>query len=291
MDNFEQMLKEEHEAHDISAKLGCIIDDKGWKGLVAEIDWYDNNGQIHYDDYMNDWGSKSSRVHELGSFLLDVSQEYVVDKYMDGGKKAFAHYPQGMIDIGDNKNTIIVKIPNAFDANKSNTLTLTKFRDTESFAAHLPCYFCAKEAQTEKGVLYYRTQLPSGKWGSVEICLPCLEHINKVKEGKWIKRTDPNNPQRFYYSKGDRLDYDAKTKKHGAYIRSGGGNWNEQQNAKGMGFDNELGKLVKIPNHLTKDFLSNSKTSRKRRKTSKRGMGFVLGGIVFALVAQRGVKK
>ena len=135
VDNFEQMLKEEHEAHDISAKLGSIIDDKGWKGLVAEIGWYDNNGQIHYYDYMNDWGSKSSRVHELGSFLLDVSQEYVVDKYRDGGKKAFAHYPQGMIDIGDNKNTIIVKIPNAFDANKSNTLTLTKFRDTESFAS------------------------------------------------------------------------------------------------------------------------------------------------------------
>ena len=161
----------------------------------------------------------------------------------------------------------------------------------ESFAAHLPCYFCSKEAQTEKGVLYYRTQLPDGKWGSVEICLPCLEDINKVKEGKWIKRTDPNNPQRFYYSKGDRLDYDAKTKKHGAYIRSGGGNWNEQQNAKGMGYDNGLGKLVKLPNHLTKDFLSNSKTPHKKEITSKRGMGFVLGGIALVLVVQQGLKK
>tara|TARA_Y100000310_G_C20647514_1_gene797464 strand:+ start:25 stop:1674 length:1650 start_codon:yes stop_codon:yes gene_type:complete len=161
----------------------------------------------------------------------------------------------------------------------------------EGEADEMPCYFCGKEAQTEKGVLYYRTQLPGGKWGSVEICLPCLEHINKVKEGKWIKRTDPNNPQRFYYSKGDRLDYDAKTKKHGAYIRSGGGDWNEQQNAKGMGYDNGLGKLVKLPNHLTKDFLSNSKTPHKKGITSKRGMGFVLGGIALVLVVQQGLKK
>jgi len=38
----------------------------------------------------------------------------------------------------------------------------------------LPCFYCSKESLTDKGVLYYRAQLPDGKWGSVEVCLSCL---------------------------------------------------------------------------------------------------------------------
>ena len=38
----------------------------------------------------------------------------------------------------------------------------------------LPCYFCGAEALTEKGTLYTRAQLPSGKWDSVAVCIECL---------------------------------------------------------------------------------------------------------------------
>lgn len=38
------------------------------------------------------------------------------------------------------------------------------------------CFFCKKESHVEgKGVPYYRAQLPSGKWDSVPICIPCLK--------------------------------------------------------------------------------------------------------------------
>ena len=40
----------------------------------------------------------------------------------------------------------------------------------------LPCFYCGAEALTDKGVLYYRAQLPSGKWDSVEVCQPCLQN-------------------------------------------------------------------------------------------------------------------
>ena len=49
---------------------------------------------------------------------------------------------------------------------------------TENFDAEdiqLPCFDCGNEALTEKGVIYYRAQLPSGKWDSVELCLDCFK--------------------------------------------------------------------------------------------------------------------
>lgn len=48
---------------------------------------------------------------------------------------------------------------------------------TESFGAEvsLPCFYCGNETLTDRGVLYYRAQLPDGSWDSVEVCLPCLQ--------------------------------------------------------------------------------------------------------------------
>ena len=57
----------------------------------------------------------------------------------------------------------------------------------ESFAAgdtiQFPCFYCGDETLTSRGILYYRAQLPSGKWGSVEVCEPCLrkQHENRAE--------------------------------------------------------------------------------------------------------------
>ena len=46
---------------------------------------------------------------------------------------------------------------------------------------------------------------------------------------KWYKRTDPANPNRFYYSKNNRPEYTEEDIMHGAYgLRLGNdGRWNE----------------------------------------------------------------
>ena len=59
--------------------------------------------------------------------------------------------------------------------------------ESESFAAggtiQFPCFYCGDETLTSRGILYYRAQLPSGKWGSVEVCEPCLrkQHENRAE--------------------------------------------------------------------------------------------------------------
>lgn len=81
-------------------------------------------------------------------------------------------------------------------------------------------------------------------------------------EPQWHKRTHPDNPNRFYYSKGHRGEYTKEDKKHGAYGSRLGrdGVWNELQNKRGMGFDNHTGELVKLPLQYYDDFMNNSET-------------------------------
>lgn len=81
-------------------------------------------------------------------------------------------------------------------------------------------------------------------------------------EPQWHKRTHPDNPNRFYYSKGHRREYTEEDKKHGAYGSRLGrdGVWNELQNKRGMGFDNHTGELVKLPLQYYDDFMNNSET-------------------------------
>ena len=48
----------------------------------------------------------------------------------------------------------------------------------------IECFFCKANAEVEgKGVPYYRAQLPTGKWDSVPICLPCL----KIKQPRFAQ--------------------------------------------------------------------------------------------------------
>ena len=61
----------------------------------------------------------------------------------------------------------------------------------------IECFFCKANAEVEgKGVYpvtmitavpYYRAQLPTGKWDSVPICLPCL----KIKQPRFAQ-IDPS---------------------------------------------------------------------------------------------------
>lgn len=44
------------------------------------------------------------------------------------------------------------------------------------------CFFCRENATTEQGTAYYRAQLPTGKWGSVPICLRCLLNKKRLDE-------------------------------------------------------------------------------------------------------------
>ena len=99
------------------------------------------------------------------------------------------------------------------------------------------------------------------------------------KNTKWYKRTEPNNPQRFYYSKGNRPEYTERDIKHGAYIREGGGVWNENENAKGKGFDNGLNRLVNLPEELQDDFMKNSQVESFEAREFMKGTSFDIGEI------------
>ncbi len=44
------------------------------------------------------------------------------------------------------------------------------------------CFYCREVATTSQGTAYYRAQLPSGKWGSVPICLRCLLNKKRIEE-------------------------------------------------------------------------------------------------------------
>ena len=59
---------------------------------------------------------------------------------------------------------------------------------TESFGAEvsLPCFYCGNETLTDKGVLYYRAQLPDGRWDSVEVCLPCLQAQHESRNAESV---------------------------------------------------------------------------------------------------------
>jgi len=100
---------------------------------------------------------------------------------------------------------------------------------------------------------------------------------------KWYKRTDPANPNRFYYSKNNRPEYTEEDIMHGAYgLRLGNdGRWNEIQNWEGMGYDNFKGKLIKLPEELHEDFIENSDCMKPtpefrtiRRKRKLKWLGF-----------------
>ena len=44
------------------------------------------------------------------------------------------------------------------------------------------CFFCGEKATQDNGTAYYRAELPSGKWGSVPICLRCLLNKKRLEE-------------------------------------------------------------------------------------------------------------
>ena len=163
-------LKKEHEAHDLSAKLGSVINSKGWEKIVAEIDWYDESGKINYDYVMNNWGSKPSEVHDLGGFLLDISQRYVEDKYGGTGKKAFANYPDGKVELVDMGNTITVSFPNAFDKTKINTLFIRPY-DMNEYNAETDTSFDAETYnrvyKAEPNAIIFEEHIPPEVWNNM----------------------------------------------------------------------------------------------------------------------------
>ena len=125
IDDFEHIIKQEHEAHDLSAKIYSIIEGKGWDSVSCEIDYFDSDGELKYDNVMDDWGAKSSIDFDNPAKLVsDISQLYLADKHhpSPSSKRGFANFPQGKIELVDMGNTIKVSFPNAFDETKMNTL-------------------------------------------------------------------------------------------------------------------------------------------------------------------------
>ena len=163
-------LKKEHEAHNLSEKLGSVINSKGWENIVAEIDWYDEAGKINYDNVMNNWGSKTSEVHDLGGFLLDISQRYVDDKYGGTGKRAFANYPDGKIELVDMGNTVTVSFPNAFDKTKINTLFIRPY-DMNEYNAEIDTSFDAESYnrvyKAEPNAIIFEEHIPPEVWNNM----------------------------------------------------------------------------------------------------------------------------